>query len=158
MRAFFASIRAAFQPRTLLQWVKKNIQLLGVLFFLAVACFLVMLPRLKATQFGLLDDGVTVKLAQVLAKDPIKAFTFMKDSGRFLPSYWFSQILIYQWAGLSSLRWFYVNLLLLVLDTLAVFWIVRFREPHSSNLPWQVFSFVFHPRLLSPFTPFLNPT
>jgi hypothetical protein len=98
-----------------------------MLLLLTVVCFLVMLPRLRATQFGLLDDGVTVKIAQLLPQDPIKAFTSMKAAGRFLPSYWFTETLVYQFAGLSSLRWFYINVFVLVLDTLAIFWIVRFR-------------------------------
>ena len=86
-----------------------------------------MWPRLQSTQFGLLDDGVTIKMAQSLSHEPLKAFTFMRAAGRFLPAYWFTEILIYQWAGVASLRWFYVNFLVLMLDTLAIFWIVRFR-------------------------------
>ena len=127
MRASFSFWAAALRPKIVLQWIRQNSRLIGVLLLLVLACFLVMLPRLRSTQFGLLDDGVTVALTQALANDPIQAFTLMKDAGRFLPAYWFSQILIHQWAGISSLRWFYVNLLLLTLDTLAVFWIARYR-------------------------------
>lgn len=127
MRALFGNIKAVFQPAPIVQWFKKNTQWLIALALLVLVCFLVMLPRLRSTQFGLLDDGVTIKWARALSNDFIRSFTLMKDTGRFLPAYWFSQILIYQWAGISSLRWFYFNLLLLVLDTLAIFGIMRYR-------------------------------
>jgi len=101
--------------------------MLGVAFILVIACIAVMWPRLRSTQFGLLDDGVTVKMAQYLTQDSLKAFDFMKASGRFLPAYWLTQTVVYQWAGISSLRWFYINVLYLVIDTLGIFLIVRCR-------------------------------
>lgn len=127
MPTSLANLRASVLTKPPLLWLRKNCRFVSVMVILVLACVAVMLPRLQATQFGLLDDGGVIQMVQVLSKDPWKAFVLMKALGRFIPFFLWNETLVYQWAGIHSLRWFAFNLLYLILDTLGIFWIIRYR-------------------------------
>ena len=87
-----------------------------------------MWPRIRSAQFGLLDDAVTLTMARVFSEKPFAVFSFQKTAGRFLPGYWLSNTLVYQFARLSPTRWFLVNFLVLLFSTWGIYWLVRLRS------------------------------
>lgn len=111
--AFYASHRV---------WLKR------ILLFSPVALALVgMLPRLLSPQFGLLDDGVTLRSAHAISQDWLSAFRLISDTGRFFPMYWLYYFLIYQIGGVNPFPYFVANYLVLAGITTGVIWYVRYR-------------------------------
>jgi hypothetical protein len=98
-----------------------------VLLALGIVCGVFMWPRIDSAQFGLLDDGATLRMAQTLSIKPLSAFSFQKSAGRFFPAYWLENTLIYQFARFSPRRWYLANFLILLLSTWGIYWLVRLR-------------------------------
>jgi len=81
-----------------------------LLFSPVVVAFFVMLPRLLSPQFGLLDDGVTLRaVADVGSNDWTAAFTIARGSGRFFPSYFLFFYLVHALVGVNPFLFFAVN-------------------------------------------------
>lgn len=53
---------------------------------ICIACVLVMLPRILSAQFGLLDDGVLLLVAQTSLKNLASNLYGYQAAGRFLPT------------------------------------------------------------------------
>ena len=70
-----------------------------LLFSPVVVAFFVILPRLLSPQFGLLDDGVTLRAVGHVSDNWTSAFTMAHGDGRFFPSYFFFLFLIHLLAG-----------------------------------------------------------
>ena len=82
---------------------RKTILALSALFVLTL---IFMLPRFLSAQFGLLDDGYILTIAEDLSNRPMDSFNFRQSSGRFTPSYWLSLSLILRFTGMSPLGGF----------------------------------------------------
>lgn len=67
---------------------------------------LIMLPRLLSPQFGLLDDGDTIEIAQAMRGG---AFQFDEGDGRFRPIYWVWWGGLYAAAGLRPGAFYLAN-------------------------------------------------
>ncbi|MFQ5922545.1 MAG: hypothetical protein ACE5M4_06840 [Anaerolineales bacterium] len=86
---------------------------------------LIMIPRLLSAEFGLFDDGETLRVAQdiqngdwgVLAKEAIR--------GRFRPVYWIQYAHIYALFGAAPAWFFLWNTLLFVVVTVELILLVR---------------------------------
>jgi hypothetical protein len=87
---------------------------------LALAC-LVMLPRLLSPQFGLLDNGLTLRVGREVAGTWWQVLYLMPETGRFFPAYWAGYAAIFGIVGARPLGFFAVNVLLFagLLATLA---------------------------------------
>jgi hypothetical protein len=72
--------RFSFQPHA----VPKGRTFLA----LALIASALMLPRLLSAQIGLLDDGLTLRLAEDIKSDWRAPVEVMRISGRFTPAYW----------------------------------------------------------------------
>ena len=74
---------------------------------------LVMLPRLAAPQFGLLDDGFTLEAGERVAGRWSAALHLIPETGRFLPAHWVAQAAIVGGVGARPLAFFLINTLIL---------------------------------------------
>jgi hypothetical protein len=74
---------------------------------------LVMLPRLASPQFGLLDDGFTLRAGRQVIGDWSTVFHLIPDTGRFFPAYWLTRAAVLGTVGARPLALFLVNLVLL---------------------------------------------
>jgi hypothetical protein len=85
---------------------------------------LIMLPRLLSPQFGLLDDGNTLRISQGLAGG---SFDLQQDlgSGRWRPVYWLFYSLPYLIAGANPLMYFRINTIELCLITAGLIHLVH---------------------------------
>jgi hypothetical protein len=73
---------------------------------------LVMLPRLASPQFGLLDNGLTLRIGREIVGTWWPAFHLIPETGRFFPAYWLAYSAIFGIVGARPLAFFVVNLLL----------------------------------------------
>lgn len=105
------------------KWLRKFIPGIPIV----IICLLVMLPRIQSPQFGLLDDGFSIKVVQELSQDPFSAFSFFSYTGRFLPGYWLFQTALFQFLGASARKWAIIYYLILTLESIGVFFILRLR-------------------------------
>jgi hypothetical protein len=116
----------------------------------AVVATGVMIPRMLAPNFGLLDDGVTIYVSSYILQE-FKAgnwgvlFGMESDRGRFKPLVLLYYTIPYAVSGLSPLGYFVMQWLGLVLTGIIIFKLV---EAATSNLPSSILSSVFY--LLSP--------
>jgi hypothetical protein len=74
---------------------------------------LVMLPRLASPQFGLLDDGLTLRIGREVAGAWWPVLHLIPDTGRFFPAYWLAYSAIFGVVGARPRAFFAVNVLLL---------------------------------------------
>lgn len=74
---------------------------------------LVMLPRLCSPQFGLLDDGFTLKTGHEIQGRWSSVLYLIPETGRFFPAYWLVYSAIVSVVGVWPLAFFTVNVLLL---------------------------------------------
>ena len=89
------------------------------LLFLVVLCGLIMLPRLMSSDFGLLDDGVTLSIGREI-QDGTWEVSWEQQTGRFRPVYWLINGLIYSLVGQNPLGFFLVNTLVLALIAISI--------------------------------------
>lgn len=80
----------------------------------AVLAVLVMLPRLAAPQFGLLDDGFTLEAGERVVGRWSAALHLIPATGRFFPAHWVAQAAIVGSVGARPLAFFLINTLILV--------------------------------------------
>jgi hypothetical protein len=73
---------------------------------------LVMLPRLAAPEFGLLDDGLTLQTGREVFGHWWSVVHLIPDTGRFFPAYWFVYAIVFAVVGAHPLAFFAVILLL----------------------------------------------
>jgi len=90
-----------------------------------VLAIIVLLPRLMASQFGLLDDGVTIITARKIIANPSYLFNMMPSTGRFFPGYWLYGTLLYCIGGDSAFVYFLGNCILLMASTAFIIFLVR---------------------------------
>lgn len=83
-----------------------------------------MVPRLLSSQFGLLDDGMTVSVARQIGDEWTTAFRVTKDTGRYFPVYWLFHSLVYLVAGARAFWFFAANTLVFTAITLGLMWLV----------------------------------
>jgi hypothetical protein len=74
---------------------------------------LVMLPRLASTQFGLLDDGLTLQTGREMIGRWSSTLHLIPETGRFFPAYWLAYSAIFGIVGVRPFAFFMVNVLLL---------------------------------------------
>lgn len=77
----------------------------------AIAAFLLMLPRLLSPQFGLFDDGITLRTVESLTQGDFALWD--AAVGRFRPAYWAYWLSIYLIFGAQPLPFFLVNTIVL---------------------------------------------
>ena len=63
--------------------------LMGLPFLVAL---MILLPRLISPQFGLLDDGITLRASQAISSDWQVIFRLGGDTGRFFPLLGYSML------------------------------------------------------------------
>lgn len=98
----------------------------------AILGILIMAPRLASPQFGLLDDGRTLSVAQAILGGDFSGI-WEPSSGRSRPVYWLFNGLIYLLAGTRPLWFFVANTMVLVAITVGLIHIVR----RLGGAPWQ---------------------
>jgi hypothetical protein len=82
-------------------------------FAAVVVALLIMLPRLASPQFGLLDDGLTLRIGrEVVVGAWWQVFHLIPETGRFFPAYWLVYSVIVGVLGAWPLAFFGVNVLL----------------------------------------------
>ena len=113
----------AFQAKALILLIIPFVLVIGI-----------MLPRLIAPQFGLLDDAATLARAQATLQGN---FNLEHDlqAGRFRPVYWLFPTLIYLLAN-SNPFWFFFGFLVIFL--LLLLSIQIYMKSRGAN-PWQIF-------------------
>jgi hypothetical protein len=87
-------------------------QLLSALLFMCGAVA-IMTPRLASPQFGLLDDGVTITVAERFARDPLFLADLEAARGRFRPASWIYYVAQYPLWGTAPFGYFVVQCLAL---------------------------------------------
>lgn len=97
----------------------------AIVSILAALVLVVMVPRLRSAEFGMLDDGVTVYVSQALAEawsdgDPFLVLRLENGRGRFRPLYWLFEAAQYAIWGPSARGFFVGNAVALLLTALAV--------------------------------------
>jgi hypothetical protein len=75
---------------------------------------MIMSPRLASPQFGLLDDGLTLRIGREIAGTWGQVFHLIPESGRFFPAYWLAYSAIFEIVGARPVAFFAVNVLLFV--------------------------------------------
>ena len=112
----------------------RRLSIVGkIIFFIPIICaVLFMLPRIASAQFGLLDDGLTLKMSKLIQEDPT---SFLQESvtGRFRPGYWLyfaAQDAVF---GTHPLGYFLVNGILLV-ATIFILMSLVFYWTHNRGL------------------------
>ncbi|HEU5319927.1 MAG TPA: hypothetical protein VFX28_03945, partial [Methylomirabilota bacterium] len=79
----------------------------------AALALLVMLPRLASPQFGLLDDGLTLRTGREVVGQWSSVLHLIPETGRFFPAYWLVYAAVFGVVGVRPLGFFAVNVLLL---------------------------------------------
>src|SRR5258708_25101080 len=95
-------------------------QLLSALLFMCGAVA-IMTPRLASPQFGLLDDGVTITVAERFARDPLFLADLEAARGRFRPASWLYYLAQYPLLGTAPFGSFVVPRLGRAAPTLLLF-------------------------------------
>ena len=96
-----------------------------LLFSPVVLALFVMLPRLLSAQFGLLDDGMTLRAVDYVGRDWRNAFTMAQGAGRFFPSYFFFLFLVHTLAGPNPFVFFAANYAVFAATTAGLIGLVR---------------------------------
>jgi hypothetical protein len=96
-----------------------------LLFSPVVVAFLVMVPRLLSPQFGLLDDGQTLRAVGHVSDNWTSAFTMAHGAGRFFPSYFLFYYVVHALVGLHPLLFFAVNYAVFAATTAGLIVLVR---------------------------------
>jgi hypothetical protein len=79
----------------------------------AALAVLVMLPRLCSPEFGLLDDGLTLRTGHEVVGRWWSVVHLIPETGRFFPAYWMAYAAIVGVVGARPRAFFAVNVLLL---------------------------------------------
>jgi hypothetical protein len=74
---------------------------------------LVMLPRLLSSQFGLLDDGLTLQTGRETLGRWSSVLGLIPETGRFFPAYWLVYSAVFGIVGARPLAFFILNVALL---------------------------------------------
>jgi hypothetical protein len=74
---------------------------------------LVMLPRLASPQFGLLDDGLTLRTGHETVGRWSSVLALIPETGRFFPAYWLVYSAVVGVVGVRPLAFFIFNVLML---------------------------------------------
>jgi hypothetical protein len=90
-----------------------------------VVAFFVMLPRLLSPQFGLLDDGQTLRSVAHVSDNWTSAFTMAHVDGRFFPSYYLFFYLVHALVGVNPFLFFAVNYAVFAATTAGLIGLVR---------------------------------
>lgn len=112
----------------------RSLQARLVTWSLVGICVLVMLPRLASANFGLLDDGRTITMAERIGRGDFD-LSWDRNAGRFRPMYWAFPAVVYSAAGPEPLCFFAANLIALATTVLLIMWIVR-RRGGSGLAAW----------------------
>jgi hypothetical protein len=99
----------------------------------ALLAILIMLPRLLSPQFGLFDDGITLRTVKEMASGNWQLWDI--QLGRFRPIYWLWWFLLYRIFGDNPLGFFLGNTILLALSALMIALIIR-RLGGSTRQGW----------------------
>jgi len=75
---------------------------------------LVMLPRLASPQFGLLDDGLTLRIGHETVGRWASVLDLIPETGRFFPAYWLVYSAVVGVVGVRPLAFFTFNVLVLI--------------------------------------------
>ena len=86
----------------------------------ALVALLLMLPRLLSPEFGLLDDGQTIRAAGEIAQHPGAVLGMAAGTGRFMPAYWFYYTFLYSIAWAQPFLFFVANYVLLATTGVAL--------------------------------------
>ena len=86
-----------------------------------------MLPRLLSAQFGLLDDGVTLRVTEALREHWPLIVDFTRETGRFFPAYFGFYTLVRGLAGDRAVGFFVANAVVLAAVTAMLIRLVRLR-------------------------------
>jgi hypothetical protein len=92
-----------------------------------LVAFVAMLPRLWSAQFGLLDDGQTLRMAMATSSDWTNSYTMFRDAGRFFPAYILFLWAVHSIVGPRPLLFFVANYVVLCGITAGLIWLVRAR-------------------------------
>jgi hypothetical protein len=107
----------------LLLSLKRYLSIYGIIIIVATG---IMTPRLRAPNFGLLDDGVTIAVASSILQE-LKAgnwgaiLRLEAERGRFRPFYWLYYAIPYYISGPSASGFFVAQWLSLVLTAIVIF-------------------------------------
>lgn len=96
-----------------------------LLFSPVVVAFFVLLPRLLSSQFGLLDDGLTLRAVTTVSHNWTAAFTMAHGDGRFFPSYYLFFYLVHALVCLHPFLFFAANYAVLAATTAGLIGLVR---------------------------------
>ncbi len=86
---------------------------------------LIMLPRLLQPNFGLLDDGATLRAAGQIDGNWTAPLHLSGDTGRFFPMYWIYYYGIFKIVGASPLGFFAAHCILLAVTIAGLIYFVR---------------------------------
>lgn len=89
------------------RWVRTLLLFSPVAFALLIAA-----PRIAAAEFGILDDGETLRVSRGILNGNWNIIQKEESSGRFRPLYWIQYVAIYTVAGADP-TWFFVGQALL---------------------------------------------
>jgi hypothetical protein len=103
------------KPKNLFTWV--------AIFSPVLICVLLMLPRLASAQFGLLDDGNTIKVSQTILSGHWNP-GWENNRGRFRPTYWLYYALVYWLVGNNPQGFYITHLLLFAAATAVLIYLV----------------------------------
>ena len=86
---------------------------------------LIMLPRLLQPNFGLLDDGATLRAASQIDGDWTAPLHLSGDTGRFFPMYWIYYYGVFKIASASPLGFFAAHCILLTATIAGLIYFAR---------------------------------
>jgi hypothetical protein len=96
-----------------------------LLFSPVVVAVFVMLPRLLSSQFGLLDDGLTLRAVAAVSREWAAPFTMAHGGGRFFPSYFYYLFVVHALAGPHPFLFFAANCAVFAATTAGLIGLVR---------------------------------
>jgi hypothetical protein len=99
----------------------------ALLFLPLFVALVAMLPRLWWAEFGLLDDGQTVRIANATSYDISTSVTMFREYGRFFPAYLLFLSGIYSVVGPRPVLFFAANYMVLCGITSGLMWLVLAR-------------------------------
>ncbi len=103
--------------------MRKRVIVISLILAAVVAA--VMVPRLRSSQFGILDDGVTLEFARLLSAsmsdgDLSLFWRLEAERGRFRPFYWLYNTILYSIWRQDPFGYFLTNALVLLFTALSV--------------------------------------
>lgn len=96
-----------------------------LMFSPSLLAVLIMLPRLFQPNFGLLDDGQTLRAASQIDGNWTAALHMSGDTGRFFPTYWIYYYGVFKIANASPLGFFAVHCILLTATIAGLIYFAR---------------------------------